>query len=24
MSLGAGEAPRLGAGLFVLAGPEFG
>jgi hypothetical protein len=24
MSLGANEAPRLGAGLFVLAGPEFG
>lgn len=24
MSLGASEAPRLGAGLFVLAGPEFG
>jgi len=24
MSLGASEAPRLGTGLFVLAGPEFG
>jgi GNAT superfamily N-acetyltransferase len=24
MSLGATEAPRLGAGMFVLAGPEFG
>ena len=24
MSLGATEAPRLGTGMFVLAGPEFG